>query len=140
MNEVKRVYQVSTERVDDHGSIAYCKDAEITLGTDINNRDDAFNPAELLLAALSACIIKGIERVTPILKFQFRSLEVRVTGTRQDKPPKMESIKYEITVDSDESDRRLDLLHENVMKYGTVFNTLTPGSQLSGCIKRTSKL
>jgi len=63
-----------------------------------------------------------------------------VTGTRQDKPPKMESIKYEITVDTDESDRRLDLLHENVMKYGTVFNTLTPGSQLSGCIKRTSKL
>jgi len=136
MNEVKRVYQVSTERVDAHGSVAYCKDAEIALDTDINNRDDAFNPAELLLAALSACIIKGIERVTPILKFKSRSLEVRVTGVRQDKPPKMESIKYEIIVESDESDRRLDLLHENVMKFGTVFNTLAPGTKLIGVIKR----
>jgi len=137
MNEVKRVYQVNTERVDAHGSVAYCKDAEITLDTDINNRDDAFNPAELLLAALSACIIKGVERVTLILKFNFRSLEVRVTGVRQDKPPRMESIKYKIIVDSDESDSQLDLLHENVMKFGTVFNTLAPGTKLNGVIKRS---
>lgn len=138
MNKTKRVYQVVTERVDSHGSIAYCKEAEITLDTDVNNRDDAFNPAELLLTALSACIIKGIERVTPILQFQLRSLEVRVTGVRQDKPPKMESINYEIIIETDESDRRLDLLHENVMKFGTVFNTLDPGTQLTGIIKRAT--
>ena len=48
----------------------------------------------------------------------------------------MESIKYEIIVESDESDRRLDLLHENVMKFGTVFNTLAPGTKLNGVIKR----
>lgn len=136
MDEGKRVYQVIAERVDAHGSIAYCKDAEINIDTDVNNRDDAFNPAELLLTSLSACIIKGIERVTPILKFELRSLEVRVTGVRQDRPPRMESIKYEIIVDSDESDRRLQLLHENVMKFGTVFNTLAPGTQLSGGISR----
>lgn len=137
MNQAKRVYQVITERVDAHGSVAYCKDAEITIDTDIDNRDDAFNPAELLLTALSACIIKGIERVTPILKFQLNSLEVRVTGVRQDKPPRMESIRYEIIVDSEEPDRRLELLHENVMKFGTVFNTLSPGTELSGEIKRS---
>lgn len=139
MNEAKRVYQVIAERVDAHGSIAYCKEAEITLDTDVNNRDDAFNPAELLLTALSACIIKGINRVTPILKFNLRSLEVCVTGVRQDKPPGMESIKYEIIVDCDESDRRLDLLHENVMKFGTVFNTLAPGTKLSGGIRRSTE-
>lgn len=136
MDPKKRVYQVIAERVDAHGSTAYCKDAEITLDTDVQNRDDAFNPAELLLAALSGCIIKGMERVTPMLKFELRGVEVRVTGVRQDVPPKMESIRYEILVDSDESDRRLDLLHENVQKYGTVFNTLAPGAQLSGVIKR----
>lgn len=136
MDQKKRVYQVIAERVDAHGSTAYCKDAEITLDTDVQNRDDAFNPAELLLAALSGCIIKGIERVTPMLNFKLRGVEVRVTGVRQDAPPKMESIRYEILVDSDESDRRLELLHENVQKYGTVFNTLAPGTQLSGVIKR----
>lgn len=136
MNQPKRVYQVVTERVDAHGSTAYCKDAEITLDTDVQNRDDAFNPAELLLAALSACIIKGIERVAPMIGFSFRGLEVRVTGVRQDTPPKMESIHYEILVDTDESDHRLELLHDNVKKFGTVFNTLAPGTELTGVVKR----
>lgn len=139
MGNNKRVYQVITERVDEHGSIAYCKDAAITVDTDVNNRDDAFNPAELLLTALSACIIKGIERVTPILKFQLRNLEVRVTGVRQDKPPKMESIRYEIIVDTDEPDRRLELLHDNVMKFGTVYNTVAPGTELTGALRRAPK-
>jgi len=29
-------------------------------------RDDAFNPAELLLASLAACILKGTERVVEL--------------------------------------------------------------------------
>jgi len=97
---------------------------------------DAFNPAELLLAALTACMIKGIERVTPVLKFRLRGVEVRVHGVRQDVPPRMESIDYELIVDTDEDDRRLELLHENVKRYGTVFNTVAPGTALSGAIRR----
>ena len=48
----------------------------------------------------------------------------------------MESIDYKIIVDTDESDRRLELLHENVRKYGTVFNTVSPGTQLNGVLRR----
>jgi len=132
----KMMFHVATQRSDAHGSVAHCKDAAITLDTDMAGRADAFNPAELLLAALSACIIKGIERITPILKFELRGVEVRVDGVRQDVPPKMESITYEIIVDSDESQKRLELLHENVKKYGTVFNTILPGTQLSGVLRR----
>jgi hypothetical protein len=39
---------------------------------------------------------------------------------------------YDILADTDESDRRLELLYENVKKYGTVFNTVAPGTQLRG--------
>lgn len=130
------IFHVSTSRIDAHGSLARCKSAEVFLDTDLAGRSDAFNPAELLLAALSACIIKGVERVTPILKFELRGVEVRVEGIRQDAPPKMESITYEIIVDSDERERRLELLHDNVRKYGTVFNTIAPGTQLSGTLRR----
>lgn len=132
----KMLFHVESVRIDTHGSVARCKGAEITLDTDLAGRTDAFNPAELLLAALSACIIKGIERITPILKFALRGVEVRIHGVRQDVPPKMESITYEIIVDSDESDHRLELLHENVKKFGTVFNTVSPGTQLSGELHR----
>jgi len=136
----KMMFHVATQRSDAHGSVAHCKDAAITLDTDMAGRADAFNPAELLLAALSACIIKGIERITPILKFELRGVEVRVDGVRQDVPPKMESITYEIIVDSDESEKRLELLHDNVKKYGTVFNTILLGTQLNGSLHRKPRL
>jgi uncharacterized OsmC-like protein len=132
----KLIFHVKTVRTDAHGSVAHCKSADITLDTDLAGRADAFNPAELLLAALSACIIKGIERVMPILKFSMRGVEVLVEGVRQDVPPKMEFITYEIIVDTDEDDHRLVLLHENVKKYGTVFNTVEPGTQLTGVLRR----
>jgi hypothetical protein len=32
------------------------------------------------------------------------------------------------------SDRRIDLLHDNVKKYGTVFNTVTPGTDLADVV------
>ncbi len=131
-------YTVTAERVDAHGSVARCKSAAVTLDTDLAGRADAFNPAELLLGALAACILKGIERITPMLLFQLRGVAVQVHGVRRDVPPKLERIDYDIQVDTDESDARLALLHENVKKYGTVFNTVAPGTELRGVLRRAS--
>ncbi len=131
-------YTVAARRVDAHGSEARCKDATITLDTDLAGRPDAFNPAELLLAALAACMLKGIERVAPMLKFQLRGVSVSVHGVRHDAPPRMERVDYQILVDTDEADRRLELLHDNVRKYGTVFNTVAPGTHLSGTLTRVT--
>jgi uncharacterized OsmC-like protein len=134
----KMTFEVRARRVDAQGSEAACKSAHLVLDTDLAGRPDAFNPAELLLAALAACMIKGIERVTPILRFNLRGVDVRLHGVRQDVPPRMEDISYEIAVDTDESDARLELLHENVRKYGTVFNTVAPGTNLHGVIRRAT--
>lgn len=108
----------------------------MSLDTDVNGQQDAFNPAELFLAAISACMIKGIERVTPMLKFDIRGVEVHLRGIRQDSPPKMTSIDYELIVDTDEDDHRLDLLHQNVRKYGTISNTVATATRLQGAIRR----
>lgn len=136
----KLQFDVVSMRLSAHASEARCKQATIALDTDLAGSPQAFNPAELLLAALSACMIKGIERVTPILKFDLRGVEVRVHGVRQDVPPRMESISYEIVVDTDEPERRLELLHENVRKYGTVFNTVAPGTELAGVLRRKKEI
>jgi len=121
-------------------SISYCetkgKSATIKLDTNLTGTPDAFNPAELLIAAISACMIKGIERVAPMLNFSFRGVEVKLHGVRQDVPPKMESINYEIIIDTDEDDHRLELLHKNVKQFGTVFNTVISGTNLNGKISR----
>lgn len=132
-------YDVIAKRIDFHGSAAHCKEAEIVLDTDMSGRRDAFNPAELLLAAIAACMIKGIERVTPIIRFDLRGAEVRLHGVRQDSPPFMSSISYELTVDTDEDDHRLDLLHHNVRRYGTIFNTIAAATKLDGRIVRARR-
>ncbi len=129
-------YKVSARRVDNHGSEATTKAARIILDTDLAGRADAFNPAELLLASLAACILKGTERVLPMLEFSLRGIEVSLQGIRQDAPPRMVRIEYQIVVDTDESDQRLDLLHRNLQKYGTIYNTLAGATELVGTIAR----
>ena len=132
-------YDVVAKRVDAHGSTASCKDAEIALDTDVNGRPDAFNPAELFLAAVAACMIKGFERAAPMNHFQFRGVEVRLHGVRQDSPPFMSSVTYELIVDTDEDDHRLDLMHRNVRKFGTISNTVAAATKLEGRIIRARK-
>lgn len=51
MDKPKLTFHVETVRLDAHGSLCRCKAAEIPLDTDLAGRTDAFNPAELLLAA-----------------------------------------------------------------------------------------
>ena len=129
-------YSIEARRIDHHGSTATTKHAELILDTDVNGREDAFNPAELLLAAVAACMIKSIERATPMLRFELRGVEVKLHGIRQDSPPKMLSIDYEIIVDTDEDDRRLNLLHTNVRKFGTISNTVAEAVKLEGVLRR----
>jgi uncharacterized OsmC-like protein len=129
-------YRVAARRLDAHGGVATAKSAEIRLDTDLSGRADAFNPAELLLAAVAACMIKGIERVSPMIGFTLRGVEIELHGLRQDSPPKMVRIDYELIVDTDESDQRLDLLHRNVRKYGTISNTVAEATILEGTIRR----
>lgn len=129
-------YEVHARRIDEHGSLAICKEAEIVIDTDLGGRRDVFNPAELFLASIAACMLKGIERVSPVLKFELRGVEIQVKAIRQDAPPKIISVDYEIVVDTDESDQRLELLHTNVRKYGTIFNTVAEAAGLSGVLRR----
>lgn len=129
-------YRVSARRIDSHGSLAVAKEAEVVLDTDMAGRSDAMNPVELLLSSLAACMLKGIERVTPLLDFQLQGAEVHLEGLRQDAPPKLTLIRYQIVVDSDETDARLNLLHRNILKYGTISNTLSSALPLEGSLIR----
>ena len=129
-------YRVSARRVDAHASQATTKEAMIVLDTALAGRADAFNPAELFLASIAACMIKGIERVMPILKFRLNGVAVHLHGVRQDTPPKMISVDYELIVDTDEDDRRLELLHTNVRRYGTISNTVAEVTRMQGILRR----
>jgi len=132
-------YEITARRIDAHGSVVQCKEAELIIDTDLKGRSDALNPAELLLAAVAACILKNIERIAPMIHFAYSGVTVKVHGVRQDSPPKMLRIDYEILVDSDENDHKLELMHENIHKYGTVYNTVAPGTELRGILRRSDR-
>ena len=129
-------YEVTLDRLDARSAQASCKRAHIAVDSAPDGRPDAFNPAELLLAAVGACMLKNIERVTPIIHFEFRSVHIELHGTRQDSPPGMQSIMYRIAIDTDEREERLALLHRNVRQFGTVYNTVAPGTLLDGEVVR----
>lgn len=67
-------YRVTARRIDSHASEASAKAGRILLDTDMAGRVDAFNPAEMLLASRAACMLKGAERVAPILEFDLRGI------------------------------------------------------------------
>jgi uncharacterized OsmC-like protein len=89
-------------------------------------------PAELLTAAFAACLLKNVERASQMLPFQYRHAAVDVTARRQDDPPKFVEITYELRLDTDEPERRIDLLHRNLRRYGTVYNTLAAVCAVDG--------
>jgi uncharacterized OsmC-like protein len=129
-------YKVEARRIDAHGALATAKSAQVELDTDPAGRLDAFNPAELLLAAVAACMIKSIERVAPMIHFELKGVQVAVHAVRQDSPPKIVSIDYVLSVETNETDQRLELLHKNVRRYGTISNTVAAATSLNGVIRR----
>ncbi|WP_343225667.1 hypothetical protein [Oricola nitratireducens] len=84
-------------------------------------------------------MIKGIERIAPTNNFDYRGVEVELLGKRQDSPPFMAEITCELVIDSDEEGRRLDLMHPNVRKYGTIFNTVAAATRLEGTVSRKTR-
>lgn len=129
-------YSITAERLSASGSRATVKQAEIALDTSLEGRADAFNPAELLLGALAACIIKSAERAVPLLDFDLRGMSVQLHAVRQDAPPRITAIDYLVTIDTHESDHRLELLHKNIQRYGTISNTLALAVALDGRVTR----
>jgi len=89
-------------------------------------------PAELLCAALAACLLKNTERYSHILPFRYEAARVRVEAERQEAPPLFTRFTYRLEVVTDEPPRRVELLHRNVRRYGTVGSTLSLAAEVTG--------
>ena len=79
-------------------------------------------------------MIKNIERVAPLLRIQIRAVQARLHGVREDKPPKMASVTYELIVDTDTDDHELEPMHKNVRTYGAICNTVAEATRVEGRI------
>ena len=89
-------------------------------------------PAELLCASLAACLLKNIERYSELLPFAYEVASAVVEAERQDVPPRMIRMSYRIEIVTDEPEARVELLHRNIRKYGTITNTLAAACDVTG--------
>ncbi len=98
------------------------------------------NPAELLLSSLAACMLKNVARFSEILKYEYARAEVEISGLRNDSPPFMSAINYVLKIESDMGEKKLHLLHKNILKFGTITNTLAKVAKLNGTIEFIKKI
>ncbi|MHA6522895.1 hypothetical protein [Tessaracoccus sp. G1721] len=76
--------------------------------------------------------MKNIERSSQLLGFAYSTADVTVTARRHDAPPLFVAIAYRVVIVTDEPKRRVDLLHRNLRRYGTVYNTLAAVCDIDG--------
>ena len=89
-------------------------------------------PADLLAASLAACLLKNVERFAVMLPFSYRRATVEVAMEREEPPPRIVRARYTLRIETDEPERRVALLHRNVMRFSTVANTLAASCDVQG--------
>lgn len=89
-------------------------------------------PADRLAAGLAACILKNVERFSGLLPFRCDSASVRVEVEREEPPPRIVRARYTLRIVTDEPDQRLELLHRNIVRFGTVTNTTRSSASAIG--------
>jgi uncharacterized OsmC-like protein len=114
-----------------HGKIQ-CNTTEIKADTGSISDGYRPGPAELLCAALAACLLKNVERYSEMLPFRYDLASVVVDAVRRDSPPAMTGMHYRLELVTDEPPRRVELLHRNIRNYGTITNTLAAAVDLTG--------
>jgi len=117
---------------DGNTTTARVRSFSISLGSKSGDPSVGFNPAETLLAAAGGCITSSLTLVASNSGVEIRNLEVQVKGFRQDKPPRLISIDYELTVDSPDSDVRIDNIFRIAQKNSTVLSTLSGALKING--------
>jgi uncharacterized OsmC-like protein len=89
-------------------------------------------PADLLAAALAACILKNVERFSGMLPFQYVRATVHVAVEREEPPPRIVRARYTLQIETDEPQHRVEMLHRNILKFGTITNTLAAACDVQG--------
>lgn len=128
-------YRVSARAA--HGGDAEVTAAETVIALDAGwstPPTGAPGPADLLGSAFAACLLKNLARSGALLGFEYDDAAVDVVLRRQDTPPKFVSVKYDLRIATEEPSRRIELVHTNLRRYGTVYNTLASVCDVRGTV------
>jgi uncharacterized OsmC-like protein len=141
VSSVPTSYEIEARVVRPGVSAATSKQAVIEFDTSAGQSEILPGPADLLTAAFAACVLKNVERFSQILPFRYQEASIKVVAERQEAPPKIR-VTYSLQLVTDEPEQRVELLHRNIRKYGTIYNTLAATCDVSGkvLVQRLDKM
>jgi len=129
-------YSISATSFPKNDASIAVKQSKIDFGTTEKTAEQLPNPAELFLGSFAACLLKNVERFSGLLHFEYDRADLLVSATRLERPPRMDNIKYELTIFSKDEKLRVELLKKNLEKFGTIYNTVKQACSISGTIKQ----
>ncbi len=132
MSQQHLKYHVEAHVVGAGQSTSTIKQTEIVFDTSDGQSPELPGPADLLTLAFAACVLKNVERFSHLLPFRYQGAWIDVTTERQASPPRITSVRYEVHLQTDEPSQRVDLLHRNIKKFGTIYNTLAASCEVDG--------
>lgn len=132
MSQQPLSYHVEARTARQGVSTAKIKESEIAFDTSDGQSDELPGPADLLTLAFAACVLKNVERFSHMLHFHCDAAQIEVTSERQAPPPRISRISYTLRIQTDEPAQRVDLLHRNIKKFGTIYNTLAATCEVEG--------
>lgn len=132
-------YHISAHSTKGGEARAEANKGVIPFDASTGKKDALPNPTELLLTSLAACMLKNVERFSVLLKFDYDWANIEVHGVRNDSPSYISEVTYTLTIASEMEERTTELLHRNILKYGTITNTIAKAVKLQGTITTTRK-
>ena len=127
-------YRVEGENAPEGGAAIASRASTIAFDGSAGTGESLPGPADLLAAALAACMLKNVERFSGLLPFRYQHARVQVELERQEPPPRIVRARYTLRIVTDEPQHRLELLHHNILRFGTITNTLAAACELEGTI------
>lgn len=127
-------YHVNVTTQDGSHALAEARGHQLTLKVKKGSGAAGFNAAEILLAALGACILTNVNAIGEKMRLQIDEARLEFDAERRDEPPALTEIRYRLILKSPEPREKLEELHQLCLKWGTVTNTvineLTPQGAL----------
>jgi uncharacterized OsmC-like protein len=108
------------------------KSAEVEFDTSAGQSEVLPGPADLLVTAFAACVLKNVERMSSMQGFDYSGASIDVVAEREVSPPRIARITYELTIETSEPPRKMELLHRNIARQGTIYNTLSRACEVTG--------
>lgn len=125
-------YRVHVEQKDAYHARATVREFELRLGARRADPTAGFNPVETLLAALGDCLLTALDFVAELSKIPITGAWIELEATRQDKPPKLNQIRYTLHLSSEAPKERVERLVGLAERNSTVFQTLSQTLPIEG--------